>query len=359
MTAKKRDSIIKHQTKGIFDRPGSAHLMEESYSLRYDYGHLDKETSKQLKDQTIQIRSLYTQSLNNVIQIGKFLCNVKYKVLSRGEYLAWLKSEFEEPGYFSHDTASNFINAYIMCEKFGNKYGGIDKLKPLNLHTIYVMSRRSVPDSAQEEIIDRIQNGEGLKRDHVMKIIRQHKLKQKAIEAFAVDVDENQEQQRLELSGNNNTKSKTETKGADITPVIVEDLDTVDSVDLIIHELPKSNYYNQVKDLFSQAQDKLDNQGFLLFTCENQIYLKEIMSDFDFYEFNFGSIICFKAPPKNDSELNIHYQLLHSVLLYKGDKPEIYDGLEDFYESTDEIFKLINSLLCNKSSKKFYHRKHF
>jgi hypothetical protein len=358
MTAKKRDTIIKHQTKGIFDRPGSAHLMEESYSLRYDYRHLDKETSKQLKDQTIQIRTLYTQSLNNVIQIGKFLYNVKYNVLSRGEYLAWLKSEFEEPGYFSHDTASNFINAYLMCEKFGKKYGGIDKLKPLNLNTIYVMSRRSVPDSAQEEIIDRIQEGESLKRDQVQKIIRQHKFKQKAIDALAVDVNEDQNQKSLELS-KDNSESKSKTKGADVNPTIVEDLNTVDKVDLIIHELPKSIYYNQVEDLFNQAQEKLDNKGFLLFICGNQFYLREIISYYELFELSYLSLISFKVPPKNDFELNIHSQLLHSILLYKGDKPHINNSIEDLYESKDEVFKLINSLLYNKSSKKIFHRKHF
>ena len=350
MATTNKESVIQKQAKGIFNRPGSSHLLEESYSLNYNYEYLDKETSKQLKDQTVQIRTLYTQSLNNVISIGKFLYNIKYNVLETGEYGNWLRSEFEEPGYFTHDTASNFINAYVICEKFSQKYGGIDKLKPLNLHTIYVMS--------QEELIDRIQSCESLKRKQVQNIIRQHKFKQKAIDALAVDVSDEQNQNNLNFSENSNSNDKNES--ADVNPVIIEDLDKIDKVDLIIHELPKVIYYNhQLKELLKQTQEKLDNNGFLLILCGNHFYLKELISLYELFDLNYFSLISFKTSGKNDFDLNIHCQLLHSVLFYKGEQPYLNDFVEDFYESMDELFKLINSLLHNKSSKKFFHKKHY
>lgn len=173
----KKESVISKRTAELFSKEGSSYLPEEIGNFYYSYDNLEKHVGRELKNVTLQVRTLYGQTLANAIKIGKYLDYVQHHVLERGEWINWLIKEFEEPGYFTHHTGRNFINCYYLSLE----YGGLEKLKPMTLSTLYNIARKGVSEEAKREVIERSEKGERLNKKQVQNIIAKHKKREKKV----------------------------------------------------------------------------------------------------------------------------------------------------------------------------------
>lgn len=178
MTKAKRNNefVTGKHVKEIFNRPRAFHLKEQASDLHYDYERriASEEKRSYLKNATIQVRTLHAQSIGNVVEMGRYLEHVQNDILNHGEYMAWLKEEFEKNGYFSADSASNYRNAYALAQKFG-----LDKIKSLKLSYIYIVGRHTVPEEAQAEVIEKASRGELKTKKEIYDIILHHKQEKK------------------------------------------------------------------------------------------------------------------------------------------------------------------------------------
>ena len=204
MTDQPKERPLAKKAHEIFSREGTNYLTAEVGYFYYDYSNLAKDTEKELKNTTLQVRTLWAQSLANVIRIGSYLQHIKDDVLEYGVFTEWLKEEFEEPGFFTHYSARNFMNTYLLSLK----YGGMHKLKPLSLHTLYTIARRSVPEEAQREIIGRSEKGESLTRQQIQQIISNHKGKTKKAKQKFFDT---QATQAISINAENSDVNTNET----------------------------------------------------------------------------------------------------------------------------------------------------
>jgi hypothetical protein len=68
-------------------------------------------TNRRLPQIAHAIRALERKTIQNVIEIGKLLCEASEQC-AHGEYMPWLKREFG----WSHDTSLNFRNVYVLSQ---------------------------------------------------------------------------------------------------------------------------------------------------------------------------------------------------------------------------------------------------
>jgi hypothetical protein len=78
-------------------------------------------TNTRLPQITKAIKVLEKKSIQNVVEIGKLLCEASEEC-EHGEYLAWIKLEFG----WSHGTSLNYRNVYVLCQN--RKICDFDKL---------------------------------------------------------------------------------------------------------------------------------------------------------------------------------------------------------------------------------------
>ena len=126
-----------------------------------------------LKEHADAIRTLGKQTLANVIEIGRRLTECKEIVGGHGKWYAWLNTEFK----WGETTAQKYMR---IAKVFGNPnpQGPVD-LDLLNLNlpidTLYLLAAPSTPDTARDEIVNRVKGGEKMKHKEVADVVRETK----------------------------------------------------------------------------------------------------------------------------------------------------------------------------------------
>lgn len=117
--------------------------------LEYNYDTLEPETRALVRQRTEQIKELVKRSTQDIIDIGRYLTDVKQN-LKHGQFYPWLKSEFQ----WSLRTAARFMKVY---DKFKSA-----NLADLNLSpsVLYELSANTVPDAAIDETLELAESGE-------------------------------------------------------------------------------------------------------------------------------------------------------------------------------------------------------
>ena len=116
----------------------------------FDYTSLDKETSRFVLDRTKEIKRLAKRAVEDVINIGLYLTEIKEK-LGHGNFYNWLELEFSEI------SLSHAATLMRVAERFKSvNFTGLNILPS----ALYELSRSNVPDRAVEEVLDRARKGE-------------------------------------------------------------------------------------------------------------------------------------------------------------------------------------------------------
>ncbi len=123
-----------------------------------------EKAAPELAEHAEAIRRLGKRVFSDVIEIGERLSKAR-SLIAHGHWLQWLETEFG----WSVDTAQNFVNVAAAAGKFGN-------FRNLNVpvSALYLLARRSTPDEARVEIIERSNAGEKFSHAEVRETIAAH-----------------------------------------------------------------------------------------------------------------------------------------------------------------------------------------
>ncbi|MEC4804742.1 MAG: DUF3102 domain-containing protein [Jaaginema sp. PMC 1079.18] len=128
--------------------------------LQYQFSDLDPKTRDEIKERTDRIRGLMQRTLQDIIEIGKELLEVKQR-LPHGQFGDYLRVEFD----WSWQTANNFMNT---ASQFGN--GEIENGLEIAPKALYILSSKSVPEKARKEAVKQAQMGEKITPDKAKRI---------------------------------------------------------------------------------------------------------------------------------------------------------------------------------------------
>lgn len=133
-------------------------------TVGFDYARLDPETATEARGAAARIREFVDRGNEVLLEIGRELSAVKDR-LGHGHFGAWIADEFD----LSIDSAERCIRA---TKAFGDKIRTVRNLQPT---TLYRLSAKSTPASVQQEIIARLEAGEGLSDGAIRKRISEAK----------------------------------------------------------------------------------------------------------------------------------------------------------------------------------------
>jgi hypothetical protein len=150
--------------------------MNEIATSGFDYGQLDGETWKFVQDARDEIRRLGRQTIRSILEIGGHLAAVKER-LPWGQWGAWLAAEFP---WISERTADNWINSHVRLSNSATVAELddaeldrlLDSLSPTGL---YALSAPGTPETAIEEVVDRVMQGEVIPPKEVKEIVGKHR----------------------------------------------------------------------------------------------------------------------------------------------------------------------------------------
>ena len=117
--------------------------MQKLKASSFDYNQLDSSVSKLLKEETSKIKDLLSATIDNIVQIGLSLIEVKEN-LAYGYFMEWLEAEFE----MSPRTADNFMRV-ARCFHDAN-FSELEIAKS----ALYLLSAPSVPEDARREALE-------------------------------------------------------------------------------------------------------------------------------------------------------------------------------------------------------------
>lgn len=122
-------------------------LVEQpAIDLHYDYEQLPEAHREQIKRSALTIKPRLKRAAEDIFVIGRELSAIKEN-FPHGEYGRWLDIEFG----LSDRMAQRFVNVYV---RLGIKS---DKLSVLPPSTLYMLSAKSTPDEAIQEIEKQIE----------------------------------------------------------------------------------------------------------------------------------------------------------------------------------------------------------
>ena len=133
-------------------------------TVAFEYNDLPEEVRDAVREQAQEIRSLWKGAVNNFIEIGSKLVEVK-RQLGHGHFCAWVKAEFG----WSHSTALNYMRT---SETFG---GQIHNGCEFSLTALYLLAAPSTPEAARQEALDRAGDGEQIDFNKASQIVQTHK----------------------------------------------------------------------------------------------------------------------------------------------------------------------------------------
>lgn len=148
--------------------------------LQYRFSDLEPQLRDEIKERTDRIRGLMQRTLQNIIEIGKELLEVKAR-LGHGKFGDYLRVEFD----WSWQTANNFMNT---ATQFGN--GEIENGLEIAPKALYILSAKSVPEKARQEAVRQAKKGEKITPDKAKRI--------KTIESLPTEPEQPQEATQTE-----------------------------------------------------------------------------------------------------------------------------------------------------------------
>lgn len=135
-----------------------------SQLIMFSYGELAEQDKTFIKQKTEQIKTLMTRSVNDIIEIGQSLIEVKGR-LEHGQFGAWLETEFE----MTSRTARNFMNVATQFKS--------ETVSDLRIATsaLYLLASPNTPDEARDAAIEAAQAGERVTKAKAKALINEHK----------------------------------------------------------------------------------------------------------------------------------------------------------------------------------------
>jgi Protein of unknown function (DUF3102) len=133
----------------------------------FDYGQLSGDDWKFVQDARDEIRRLSTQTVENVLAIGKHLIQVKER-LGHGRFGPWLAAEFG----WSERSASNFMRSYEFAE--ANRQMLANLVRHLDPSGLYLLAAQATTEAAREEVLDKAKKGH-VTHKTVRSIVQRHK----------------------------------------------------------------------------------------------------------------------------------------------------------------------------------------
>lgn len=152
--------------------------LPERAATSFDLGDLSAEDRKTVEDATANIKSRYKQVIDDSLEIGKHLCEVK-GVLWHGQFGAWLAAEFS----WTQRTAQNLMSVWLV---FGDKSEIVSHLPQT---TLYALASRSTPASVRSEVVEHLERGGLIQPDDIKKMITTAKQEQKKLADGTKSVD--------------------------------------------------------------------------------------------------------------------------------------------------------------------------
>jgi hypothetical protein len=144
--------------------------MTEGAPAEFDYGQLDAATSEFIIKAAGEIRRLGQQTIENVLTIGQHLIEVKAR-LGHGHFGPWLAAEFG----WTDRTALRFMQCYEFVSS--NPTPMSDLVRHLDPTGLYELAAPSTPESARQEVLDRVKQGGLVSTAEVKTIVRHYRVK--------------------------------------------------------------------------------------------------------------------------------------------------------------------------------------
>lgn len=111
----------------------------------FDLSALDADTQAYLADKSRFIKERYIRSIQNIVETGQALLDVK-KRLGHGKFGLWLKTEFVGVFHMSERTAANFMDT---AEMVGNEFAKFANLPP---SALYLIASPSTPEDVRAQV---------------------------------------------------------------------------------------------------------------------------------------------------------------------------------------------------------------
>ncbi|MGK7947278.1 MAG: DUF3102 domain-containing protein [Xenococcaceae cyanobacterium] len=187
--------------KGYFEKPYNAEEIKakigyyaqkfvsnknniSSLSKSFDYSSLDKETSSFIQSRTFEIKKLIKRSVEDIINIGNNLIEVKER-LGFGNFYDWLEVEFN----WTSRTAVRFMS---VAQRFNSD--NVSDLNNILPSALYQLAAPSTPDEAVTEALERAKVGETIDPKTAQAIKSKYKAKAKEKETESIITSSNPEQ---------------------------------------------------------------------------------------------------------------------------------------------------------------------
>ena len=77
----------------ITTTPDNGDVVDTFEQRAFDYGALDADAADFVRGQTAHIKTLYRGTIQNIVDIGQSLIDVK-EMLEPGQFVDWLETEF-------------------------------------------------------------------------------------------------------------------------------------------------------------------------------------------------------------------------------------------------------------------------
>lgn len=140
----------------------------------FDYSNLNLETRILVQKRTAEINDLVNQAVQDMIQIGNKLIEVK-KQLGYGYFVSWVKIEFDG----SDRTAQKFMKAAKLAASFLEKKE-LSNLNKLDASALTLLAAKSTPEEANQKALEHAAQGKFVSHKKAKEIINeQKKLNQK------------------------------------------------------------------------------------------------------------------------------------------------------------------------------------
>jgi hypothetical protein len=135
--------------------------MNSIVSASFDYGALESDKAQIIRAVAMEIKSSTGRQLKEIIATGAALMRVK-DVIPHGEFGKWLATEFG----WSERTAQNYMR---VADEFGENP---QRVADLPLRCVYLISATSTPESARDQVLELIKNGDRPTERQIYDIVR-------------------------------------------------------------------------------------------------------------------------------------------------------------------------------------------
>lgn len=121
-------------------------ILTQDLAVNIDYSNLNSETSEFVRERTQKIKERIARIENDIIIIGKYLIEVKEKLEPVGQYLKWLRTEFQ----WSDRQARRYVS---VAKKFGDK---VDRLSTIDIErtAYWLLAEEKTSPEAVEEVLE-------------------------------------------------------------------------------------------------------------------------------------------------------------------------------------------------------------